>query len=123
MAFSLYPEDEMRLRQRIRQIVLEHIKAQGGVLAGGVESKRQRKKAGKKIHEDALLRNIGLGYDIGGSYAGGTYAGGKKKKGKGMGTKKQKASAAQNPWLKFVKKYRKQGYTLKQISKMYHAKK
>lgn len=136
MAFQLYPEDEARLRQRIREIVLDHIRVQGGVLAGGrrrkkrggIESHRQHRIGAEKnpfiayMHEyhlnpheaaKAYKKVTGMGYDIGGVSAGGRK---RRKRGGVLAGGKKKKSA----WLKMVAKYRKQGYSMKQISKMYH---
>lgn len=159
MSFNLYPEDESRLRARIRQIVLEHIQAMGGsyaggrkkrkthkkragVLAGGMESHREHrigakknafikfmKKNGMNAEEAAKHykkmkkhRKKGMGYDLGGRKRKHHKKRGMAMAGAAMsgGTKKQKKVAAKNPWLKFVKKHRKQGMSLKQISKLYH---
>lgn len=128
MAFQLYPEDEMRLRTRIRSILLDHIKTQGGAFAGGVESKRQAKKGAKKERETMMIQHLlGQGYEIGGAMAGGKRKRKKRKGGViagGVESKRQrKRGAKHNPWIAYVKKNKHSGLSLKQLAKQYHAKK
>lgn len=94
MAYNMYPESEIALRNRIRQILLDQISMTGGYMHlanrrvkkhGGVESHRQHLRAAKhnpfiefeqahhmNAHQAApLYHHMGGNYDIGGAYAGG----------------------------------------------------
>ncbi len=139
-------EEELRIRARIRNILnkqieirkpgriettLAPVNGRGGKYAyaipGLIPAPYERRipvrpirKRKPMIYEEQRIggANVG-GVYVGGANVGGANVGGKKQYSESM--RQRKKGAKKNPWLDFVKKHRKEGYSFAELSEMYNA--